>query len=122
MPKFKIDTTLAPEVVARQYIEAKLIRAVMREVLKAGYKLDTVWDSERYIKVRTQNEALAAIFAVDSATLHFRNPAIEKSQDLYSGVFFVLGNGVDVISDWHCGDKVFDAAVTRATDLANALN
>jgi hypothetical protein len=47
---------------------------------------------------------------VDDGTLHF---APKTHLDCWGrlGVYVVLGNGVDIISDWHCGNKSFDAAV-----------
>jgi ATP-dependent Lon protease len=95
-------------------VEARIVRKLCRELKKAGYLPDSVWDSQEYVKAHTESEVLKAVFAVDEATIHFDRGAAGKNGKSH-GVFIVLGNGVDCMSDWHVSDKYFDAAVSRVS-------
>lgn len=64
------------------------IRQVIKALLEAGYTLDSVFDSEEDIPVRTEDEAAKAITDVDMAHLHVFHP----ETDVKGWVFFVLGN------------------------------
>lgn len=80
---------------ARLYVERYIVETLIDRALAEGWKLDSVFDSEEYIKTRTREKALDAIFAVDESTVRFT-----KDDSPLRGVFIVLGNGCDVISDY----------------------
>lgn len=67
-----------------------------------GWKVHSVFDSEEYVRTRTKAEALDAIFAVDEATLRFTHPDCGSK---LRGVLLVLGNDMDVVSDWSYPDE-----------------
>ena len=100
--------------------ERKIVRRVIRSLRAAGYFATEVWDGGEYVKVSSEKEIIDAVFAVDDATVHFDGG---KGANNHShGVYFVLGNGLDVISDYHCGDKEFSDVVDRVTNWAGNLS
>lgn len=103
----------APQIPAALAIEARIVRKLCRELKKAGYLPESVFDGGAYVKARTESAVLEAVFAVDDATIHFDRGAGANGKS--HGVFIVLGNGVDCMSDWHVSDKDFDAVVSRVS-------
>jgi hypothetical protein len=101
------------EVSASLRVEQRIVRRLCRELKKAGYLPDSVWDGGEYVKARTARDVIGAVFAVSSATIHFDRGRGANGHS--HGVFVVLGNGVDCLSDWHIGDKAFDAVVDRVS-------
>lgn len=106
--------TAVQEIPASLRVEARIVRRLCRELQKAGYLPESVWDGGEYVKVRTVAQVISAVFAVDNATIHFDRGAGANGRA--HGVLIVLGNGLDCLADWHIGDAVFDAVVTRVCD------
>jgi len=104
-----------------QTIERTIITALLRDMRAAGYQPAAVWDSEEYVmagkagalehfeadsapdeitRALTDKEALDELDAVDAyTTLHFTRHNARTWGN--RGVMIVLGNGEDVISDYH---------------------
>ena len=104
------------EVPASLRVEARIVRRLCRELKKAGYFPDSVWDGDEYVKARKVADVIDAVFAVNSATIHFDRGRGANGHS--HGVLVVLGNGVDCLSDWHIADKAFDAVVDRVSASA----
>lgn len=102
----------------RQKIERQIVRKVIRAMKAAGYLPSQVWDGGEYVSVSNETETLDAVFAVDSATIHFDGGAGNNGKS--HGVLCVLGNGFDVLSDWHIGDKVFAEVMDKVCDEVSA--
>lgn len=103
---------------ARDELEKSIVRKLVRALKEAGYLATQVWDGGEYVKVRTEEEVLEAVFAVDDATIHFDGG---KGANKHShGVLIVLGNGADCISDYHCGDPEFDAVLDQVNAWVSA--
>lgn len=104
--------------------ERVIIKALIEDMRAHGYEVAGVWDGEEYVlpnpdaidgafqyapndestptditRAMTTDEALQAIDTVDDCTLHFTHQNKKTWGD--RGVFLVLGNGEDVISDHH---------------------
>lgn len=76
-------------------IERAIIGALIPFMNGAGFKLLAVFDGEETVKVRTAEQAIEAVFAVDESRICFQ----AKGHKAHS-VVLILGNGEDVISDW----------------------
>jgi hypothetical protein len=117
-------------------IEHAITRALVHELDKAGFVAVAVWDSEEYQladnatikadavpsmpapKPMSLTEVLDSVFSVEECTLHFaKRDRLDAWGSL--GVLLIGGNKEDLISDWHCGDEAFNAAVERVCYLAN---
>ena len=106
-----------------QNIERIIIRRLITEAAVRGFVPVKFWDGEEYQEVEqevvcgeaTRFSAIKAIDTVDEGTLHF---APEKDRTAWGqrGVLLILGNGEDVISDWHSGDETFSAACEATLD------
>jgi len=101
-------------------IERMIVRKLIRECKKAGFVPVKVWDSEEYQTVRTEAETIEAVNSVDDSTIHFA-PVDNLEQWGRTGVYIVLGNGVDCISDYHCGNAKFEEAIEAASEYAETL-
>lgn len=102
-------------------LERLIIRRTIRELKKAGFVPVSVWDSEEYVPATTERKVIETLNAVDfNCTVHFA-PAGDLKAWGRLGVMFVLGNGIDVVSDYHCGNPEFSAAMDRVSDYVNQL-
>src|SRR5262245_44024697 len=124
-------------------LERSMVRGLIRAMKAEGYKVAAVFDSEEYVyaaaetalgaetredsgavrHTMNEREALDAVFSVDTCTLHFthRNALTWGNR----GVFIVLGNGADCLSDWHSPDKdkePFGEIPFRMADKADAAS
>lgn len=125
-----------------QSIERHIISALIRNMNDEGYLVAAFWDGEEYqmggglpgqpvvshgaedppdniVRAMGETEALDAIDTVDEGTLHFTH----RNKDTWGtrGVYLVLGNGEDVISDYHVAEgepfgKVIKAIYDRISD------
>jgi hypothetical protein len=98
-------------------VEKRIVRRLVRELKKAGFAVDSVWDGGEYVKTSTEESVLDAVFSVGLSTIHF--DAGKGANGKSHGVAIVCGNGYDCLSDWHVSDADFDAAVQRVTDWIN---
>lgn len=101
-------------------IQTELERAIVRKLIRtlgvAGFVPRCVWDGGEYVDARTEDAALEAVFAVDESTLHFQRLFAKDDDWGRLGVLLVCGNGEDIVSDYHCGDSAFSAAIEKALD------
>lgn len=110
-----------------QAIERVIIKALLRDMREEGYLPAAVWDGGAYVMAHgsfdensprfhssqspdtdapdlivnpmTDEQVLEAIDSVDESTLHFTR---RNSREWGNrGVLLILGNGEDVISDYH---------------------
>lgn len=96
---------------ARQDIERRVVRKLIRELKKRGFHVNQVYSGdEDEVKVSTEKEIMDEVFALDTARLYF------KEEDAGS-VLLVMGNdGWDVISDWSFTEgSAFDKAMDEIT-------
>lgn len=94
-------------------LEHAIVRLLVRELSKDGFKLHSVYDGGDYLTTRTLRAAMDAVFAVSESTLRFARAGEYR---LY-GVLLIVGNGEDVLSDWSCDLGPFSAAMDRICDL-----
>jgi hypothetical protein len=106
--------TKAQAVARRIEMEKSIVRHLIRELKTAGFLPDQVWDGGEYVNTKNESQVLAAVFAVDDATIHF--DAGKGANGKSHGVLIVLGNGCDCISDYHIGDAEFEAVLDRVSD------
>jgi len=98
-------------------LERRIVRTLIQELAAAGYLPVKVWDGGEYVAVSALDETMDAVFAVDDSTIHFA-PKDKPEEWGRRGVLIIGGNGEDIISDWHCGDKKFSEAVDAAANVA----
>lgn len=111
-----------------QTIERVIVRRLIRAMKAKGYRVAAVWDGEEYqmpgkdgnmtslelddapdniTRPMTEREALESVDSVDECTLHFTHANAKTWGN--RGALLVLGNGEDVIADYHCSDPLFDS-------------
>jgi hypothetical protein len=104
----------------RTQIERACVTALVDELDKAGFVPTKVWDGGVSVTVSDTESTLAAVFAVDEATIHFaRKDGVNVRHE--HGVAVILGNGEDCISDWHVGDDAFAEALERVCDRIDKM-
>lgn len=87
---------------ARMNMERRLVRRLIRIAKVHGYAVVKVDDGEEVHKVKTEAEAMDAVFAVDECTIRFKHPDQPKTHC----AVIVLGNdGWDDIADYSEGEK-----------------
>lgn len=93
--------------------ERAIVRALIRECRVNGFVPHQVDDGEELVPVGTEDEAIDAVFAVDESRIRFRAIDDTGPKPKLHNVLLIGGNGTDIISDWHCGNASFNAAVDR---------
>lgn len=83
-------------------LERRIVANLIRHLLDAGFKVEAVWDGEVNTPCGSMKTAMEVIFNLDQAHLY-----IYKPKHKAHWIFLVLGNGVDIVSDWSYteGDK-----------------
>ncbi len=81
-------------------IERRVVAALVEHMGAHGFVPHAVYDGEEETAVHDAKSAMELIFNLDEASLRF-HPAAAGRRGSWHGVLLVLGNGIDVISDWN---------------------
>lgn len=103
---------------ARQATERAIVLHLLTTARAAGWPLAYVNDGgDEAVRCHSDEEGMAAIFAVDDCTACFRavKPTDRGTKHPVCGVYIVLGNGIDCIADYHAYEP-FTSAVMDASD------
>lgn len=93
-------------------LERAIVLTLLTELWNDGFRANEVNGGDGPERVRTIAQAVDKVFEfADEARVYFRDP----SSGGVLWVYFVLGNGEDVISDYVATPEM-EAAVTRVTD------
>ena len=97
-------------------IEVKIVTKLFEMFEEEGWVPKMVDDGgDDYVYVTTWSEALEVIDSVEWSAL-FVTDGIQTSW-----VVLILGNGVDVVSDYSCSDRAFEALMERHADWVETL-
>jgi len=87
--------------------ERRIVHFLIQHLAAAGFSPSTVYDGEEETRVADGKGAMELIFNLDEASLRFRRSDDAKMTSptgLEHGVLLILGNGVDIVSDWNYED------------------
>lgn len=90
-------------VTANGRLERRIVAGLCAHMAQHGFLVNGVHDGEEETLTYTVGGAMNLIFNLDEARLYFRkeNPmSVTDVTPRQHSVYLVLGNGVDVISDW----------------------
>jgi hypothetical protein len=76
--------------------ERRVVWNLFKHLLADGWHIASVYDGDDYVKVTDPKSALEIIFNLDDTTVSFVKAGAQRH-----GVKLVLGNDLDVISDWY---------------------
>ena len=116
-------------------MEHAIVRALLKTLDEAGFVPVAVWDGEEYVAVwsgddyeprgsdgnlklwraLTDREALDVVFATSDCTLHFA-PTGKLEPWGNHGVYLVVGNGEDIISNTHMHRGAWDNALEALSE------
>jgi hypothetical protein len=99
-------------------LERRIVAGLVAHMETKGFRVTGVWDGEEWEKADTAKQAMEFIFNLDEASLRFvpaegfdrekhesERVITNRGGNAYApkehGVFLVLGNGIDIISDWN---------------------
>lgn len=91
----------------RGRLERRIAWQMLEHMRAAGFKVRTVYDGEDETPVLSCKAAMELMFNLDECGVNFSR----KANDAYEAVFFVFGNGVDIVSDARYRSPEFLAAV-----------
>lgn len=74
--------------------ERRIVANLAAHMERAGWKVQGVHDGDEFVKADTAKAAMELIFDLDVARLYFEKGEAEH------GVLLVLGNDLDIVSDW----------------------
>lgn len=96
-------------------LERRIVANLVAHLARRGFLPHSVHDGELTTRVYSAKEAMELIFDLDQVSLRFqRGTDRHRSSGKIHGVLLVVGNGVDILSDWNYteGDADgFDAAM-----------
>lgn len=103
-------------------VERAIIKALISFLDGYGFKPTFVFDGEENVKCSTVDAAIEAITAVDESWLHFKanKGVLGSGARKDHGVYLILGNGEDVISDWRYSEGDADG-FNKAMDTFTAM-
>lgn len=105
-------------------MENKVVRKLVKELDKAGWKAVAVFDGEETVKTNTLKAVIDNVFSVDDSQIIFRKAVVPFAPQRRV-VCIVLGNGADCIADHSCSreglpvddfEAVIDGAVMPYID------
>lgn len=79
-------------------LERRIVANLIAHLKRAGFRPYEVYDGEEQTKVKDAKSAMEVIFNLDEASLRMRKGKHEH------GILLVLGNGIDIVSDWNYTD------------------
>lgn len=77
--------------------ERRIVWNLMRELAEAGWAVVKVYDGDEYTETPDPKSAMEVIFNLDDAYVGF----IQATKGRTHYVRLVLGNDIDVLSDWN---------------------
>ncbi|MGZ5078635.1 MAG: hypothetical protein ACXWHZ_03710 [Usitatibacter sp.] len=132
VPDLDIDRRLGkPD--ARGKLERRIVANLIAHLDRNGFVPYRTYDGEEFTLVGDVKSAMEVVFNLDevslrfipkswaNARLHPITPTPEQLEEREWGVLLVLGNGVDIISDWNYSKADGDGAMFgRAMDAFDA--
>lgn len=88
---------------AQGKLERRIVWNMFAYLLARGWAPVSVWDGEERHPVADAKAAMELVFDLDEATVCFMHKPTDSNETTHS-VVLVLGNGVDVISDYGYSD------------------
>ena len=77
-------------------LERRIVANLISHLAAHGFKTAYTFDGDEYRRCRDMKAAMELVFNLDEVSLRFRKP-----KGATHGVLLVLGNGVDIVSDWN---------------------
>lgn len=78
--------------------ERRIVWNLIDHLATNGWTVSSVWDGEDNVDTTDPKTAMETIFNLDDVRVYFTNGTTENS------VLLVLGNDLDIISDWSYND------------------
>lgn len=94
-------------------VDKDLIRATIDALVAGGFPLFYVYDGGEHVPCATADEALDAVYAVDTSRVHFKDPAEPKRTVWF---MVVLGNEAGVPIADYTDREPFGSIVLRVQD------
>ena len=85
------------QVIPRGRLERRIVANLIEHLIQYGFHVHSVFDGDEEIRVNGTKAAMELIFNLDEASLRF----YQGGRANWHGVLLVLGNGVDIVSDWN---------------------
>ena len=78
-------------------LERRVVWNLFQHLSAAGWHVTQVYDGDEFKQVHTVKGAMELIFDLDEVSVRF---ARGKGKGNEHGVLLIMGNGVDIVSDW----------------------
>lgn len=88
----RFDSKVSPD----GRLERRIVWNLIAHLEREGFQIHSVYDGGETTRVYTGKDAMELIFNLDVASLRFF-----KGGHREHGVLLVLGNGIDIVSDWN---------------------
>lgn len=85
-------------------LERRIVWNLCAHLEAAGFQVYRTFDGEEMRYPKTAKGAMELIFNLDEASLRFIPVSCSQLKDKWKyehGVLLILGNGIDIISDWN---------------------
>lgn len=113
VPQLDIDELMARRhghtVSPNGKLERRIVAALIAHLESRGFVPMRTWDGEEWERTTDTKSAMEVIFNLDEVSLRFipaaKRELVERSfeeiGEVEHGILLVLGNGVDIVSDWN---------------------
>jgi hypothetical protein len=82
-------------------LERRIVWNLFKHLEARGWYVRATWDGEERERVNTPQEAMEFIFNLDEVSVRMAKGAERIKGEDWHGILLVLGNGVDIVSDWN---------------------
>jgi hypothetical protein len=82
------------EVSANGRLERRIAWNLLMWLEQNGFRLVSLWDGEEWTELNSAKEAMELMFNLDEAHLYVKKPTTGQHR-----IYFVFGNGTDIIAD-----------------------
>jgi len=114
VPALDLDAAMlekyGQQVSDRGQMERSIVAHLIDHLDRRGFVLSSVWDGEELSRVADMKAAMELVFNLDEVSVRFVPKGMKPGPRFVGGnryaknehgVFLVLGNGRDIVSDWN---------------------
>lgn len=79
-------------------LERRIVANLIAHLEAKGFEVFGTWDGEQEERATNAKEAMEFIFNLDEVSLRI---GLKGSGEDQHGILLILGNGIDIVSDWN---------------------
>lgn len=100
-PVLEIDMRCKRKISPNGALERRIVWNLIAFLEARDFRVYGIWDGEEFVETSDAKTAMEYIFNLDEASLRVVSRSVKSVKNDWHGIYLVLGNGEDIISDWN---------------------